>query len=256
MDGATVLLATDGDVAEIAFNRPDRKNSLRPEDLDLLADHLVAVSGSDARCLILRGEGGAFSAGRDIAGADPATADNEGLLKGIINPALKRVRQFPLPTLAVVEGPCLGIGLGFALGCDIVLAADDALLGSPFRNIGCILDSGGHYFMRERIGAHRAAELIYTGRLISGSEAAEIGLINRAHPAGEVLAEGRKMAQWIATGPTAAFKISKRILQHDGDYTKILDMEAEGQAAVLLTDDGIEGFKAFQEKRRPTFVGR
>lgn len=256
MSDETVLFAQDGAVAEIAFNRPEAKNALRPEELDLLAGHLEALAASEARCLLLRGEGGAFSAGRDIAGADPAADDNEALLKAGINPVLHWVRNLPLPTVAVVEGPCLGLGFGLAFACDMVLVAEDAVLGSPFRNIGCILDSGGHYFLRQQIGYHRAAELIYTGRLLSGAEAAEIGLVNRAWPAAEVLAEGRKLAAHIATGPTAAFRISKKILQSDAGYDATLDLEAEGQAKALQTADGVEGFKAFQEKRRPSFTGR
>ncbi len=256
MSDGTVLLERQGAVAEIAFNRPESKNSLRPQELALLAEHLDAVEASDARCLLLRGEGGAFSAGRDIAGADPATDDNEALLKDGINPVLKRVKDFPLPTVAAVEGPCLGIGFGLAFACDIVLAADDAVLGSPFRNIGCILDSGGHWFMADRIGTHRTLELIYTGRLISGREASDMGLINRALARLDLLPEARKLAGNIAAGPTIAFKISKRILAEGADYARTLDLEAEGQAEALRTEDGVEGFKAFQEKRRPTFHGR
>lgn len=252
----TVLFAKTGDVAEIAFNRPDKKNALRPEDLELLSRRLDEALEAGARCLLLRGEGGSFSAGRDIAGADPATDDNEGLLKRVINPVIRRVRELPLPTVAAVEGPCLGIGFGLAFACDVVLAADDAALGSPFRNIGCILDCGGHHVMAERIGRHRTFELIYTGRLISGREAAQMGLVNRAVAAEDLLAEARKLAAHIAAGPTEAFRISKRILLKDADFDTVLDLEAEGQAEALRTADGLEGFKAFQEKRRPRFQGR
>jgi len=252
----TVLYARDGEVAEIAFNRPKQKNALRPEDLALLVRHLDEAERAGVRCLILRGEGGSFSAGRDIADADPATDDNEGILKSVINPVVKRVHTLPLPTLAAVEGPCLGIGFGLAFACDIVLAAEDAVLGSPFRNIGCILDCGGHHVMRERIGAHRTFELMYTGRLISGREAAGMGLVNRAVGATDLLAEARRMARHIAEGPTAAFRISKRIMLQDASYERVLDLEAEGQGEALRTEDGVEGFAAFREKRRPRFVGR
>jgi enoyl-CoA hydratase/carnithine racemase len=141
------------------------------------------------------------------------------------------------------------------MACDIALVADDALLGSPFRNIGCILDCGGHYAMAERIGPHRTAELIYTGRLISGREAAAMGLVNRAVGATDLMTEARRMARHIAEGPTVAFRISKRILLAKAEYERVLDLEAEGQAEALRTADGVEGFKAFQEKRRPKFQG-
>lgn len=252
----TVLYAKTGDVVEISLNRPDKKNALRPEDLELLTRRLDAALESGARCLLLRGEGGSFSAGRDIADADPATDDNEGILKRVINPVIRRVRELPMPTAAAVDGPCLGIGFGLAFACDMVLAADDAVLGSPFRNIGCILDCGGHYVMPARIGLHRTFELIYTGRLISGREAAQMGLVNRSVAADDLLAEARKLAAHIAAGPTEAFRISKRILLKGADFATVLDLEAEGQAEALRTADGVEGFKAFQEKRRPKFQGR
>lgn len=255
MSEATVYAERDGDVAEIVLNRPKAKNSLRPEDLARLVDALDEVERGGARCLILRGEGGVFSAGRDIAGADPASDDNEALLRDTIHPVLQRLRAVELPTIAAVEGPCLGVGFGLAFACDIVLAADDAVLGSPFRNIGCILDSGGHYHMRTLIGRHRAFELIYTGRLISGREAAEMGLINRSIAAVELLPEVRRMAKHIAEGPTAAFRISKRILRDDLSHDATLAEEAIGQDQACKSADGIEGFKAFQEKRRPVFRG-
>lgn len=256
MSEATVLLETGDDVARITLNRPKAKNSLRPEDMAMLAERLDEAEKSGARCLVLCGAGGAFSAGRDIAGADPATDDNLGLLRDVIHPVLKKVRDLEIPTVAMVEGPCLGVGFGLAFACDMVIAADDAVMGSPFRNIGVILDSGGHYHLRTRIGVHRAFELIYTGRLIKGAEAAEMGLINRAVPRAELEGEVSKLAAHIATGPTKAFLISKRILNEDLGYESTLDEEAQGQQEACTSADGVEGFKAFQEKRRPVFTGK
>lgn len=256
MSDETVLLDHQGGTAVITLNRPKAKNALRPEDLALLGEKLDAVEASEARCLLLRGAGGSFSAGRDIAGADPATDDNEALLKTVFNPAIRRMREFPLPTIAMVEGPALGVGFGLAFACDIVLAAEDAVLGSPFRNIGCILDSGGHAMMVERIGRHRTLELIYTGRLLSGRQAADMGLINHAHAGADLARHAEAMAASIAAGPTVAFRISKRIVLAEAAFDDALDLEAEGQAEALDTADGVEGFAAFQEKRRPAFHGR
>ncbi len=256
MSEETVLLQIDGPIARLTFNRPKAKNALRPEDLALFAAHLDAIEASGARCLLLRGAGGSFSAGRDIAGADPANDDNEALLKTVFNPAVRRLRGFPLPTIAMVEGPALGVGFGLAFACDILLAAEDAVLGSPFRNIGCILDSGGHALMRERIGSHRTLELIYTGRLLSGREAADIGLINHAHAGRDLERHAEAMAAQIASGPTVAFRISKQIVLAEEGFDALLEREAEGQAAALDTEDGVEGFAAFQQKRRPVFHGR
>ena len=147
------------------------------------------------------------------------------------------------------------LGFGLAFACDLQIAADNAVLGSPFRNIGCILDSGGHYHMQQRIGTHRTYELIYTGRLISGREAADMGLINHAHAPEALEEEVTKMARHIATGPTKAFAISKRILRDDLDLEASLTEEARGQDEACKAADGVEGFRAFQEKRRPVFTG-
>lgn len=256
MSDATVLLEIEDEVARIVLNRPAAKNSLRPEDMAQLAECLEEAERSGARCMVLSGAGGAFSAGRDIAGADPATDDNLGLLRDVIHPVLKKVRDLQVPTIAMVEGPCLGVGFGLAFACDMVIAAEDAVMGSPFRNIGVILDSGGHYHLRTRIGVHRAFELIYTGRLIKGAEAAEMGLINRAVPADALNGEVMKLAGHIAAGPTRAFLISKRILNEDLGFDATLDEEAQGQQDACTSADGVEGFRAFQEKRKPVFTGK
>ncbi len=123
---------------------------------------------------------------------------------------MKRIVAFPAPTFAAVHGACLGAGLGLALGCDVVYVADDAKIGSPFARIGAVLDSGGHSFFVSRLGTHRALELIYTGRLLSGIEAAQLGLVNRSMPKDSLVAETRKVAAQVAQGPTAAFMQSKR----------------------------------------------
>ena len=131
-----------------------------------------------------------------------------------------------------------------------------ALRGLSFRNIGAVLDSGGHHAMRDRIGAHRTAELIYTGRLISGSEAAALGLVNRALPAAEIDAAARALARSIADGPTGAFRASKRILGEARSFDEVVAMEAVAQAEAFAGPDGREGVAAFKERRKPKFIGR
>lgn len=246
-----------GAVTEILINRPDKKNALRDEDFVALAGHARRIAASDARAVMIHGAGGTFCAGRDIGDTDPRSLDAEKLIKEQINPTFLALRAIPVPTIAAVHGPCLGGGLGIAFACDIVLVADDARLGSPFRNIGSIADSGAHHYFERRLGYHRACELIFTGRFISGEEAARIGLVNRSHASGELLAEARRMADDLAAGPTAAFRCSKRIMQGAGTLEEVLAAEAVGQQEMFQgTADAAEGFKAFQEKRKPRFTGR
>lgn len=254
-ESAVLLRLADG-VAEITLNRPHAKNSLRLDDMRMLARILDEALAGPARCLLLTGAGDAFSAGRDLKETDPVNDDTRGIIVDLVNPLLKRLREAPLPTISAVKGPALGFGFGLAMACDITLVADTAILGSPFRNIGAVLDSGGHHIMRDRIGAHRAAELIYTGRLVSGTEAAAMGLVNRAMPEAEVEAAARAMARSIADGPTGAFRASKRILAEARSFDEVVAMEAVAQAEAFAGPDGREGVAAFKERRKPRFIGR
>ena len=251
-----IKVTDEGAVREIMLDRPDKLNALRDADFVALTRVAEDTARSDARAVLIHGAGKAFCAGRDIATTDPAQLDGETLIRREINPLFQAIRAIPVPTIAAIQGACLGGGFGIAFACDILLAAEDARLGSPFRNIGLIADSATHYHLRELVGFHRASELIYTGRLISGREAAAMGLVNRACPASELLASARGLAAEIDAGPTEAFKVSKRILQTASSFDDVLDAEAVGQAPVLRTQDAREGFAAFQEKRKPGFVGR
>src|SRR5215471_11753908 len=156
----SVDLSVEGGLAEIVLNRPEKMNALNAAMMDELNGALERATSQGVRAMMIRGEGPAFSAGRDLADARPGDEDAEEIIETTINPIIKRIVAFPAPTFAAVHGACLGAGLGIALGCDVVYIADDAKIGSPFARIGAVLDSGGHSFFVSRLGAHRALELI------------------------------------------------------------------------------------------------
>jgi 2-(1,2-epoxy-1,2-dihydrophenyl)acetyl-CoA isomerase len=252
-DDVTVTIG--GGVAEIALNRPAKRNSLGLGHIGLLRRRLDEATRAGARCILLRGEGPAFCSGRDLAGIDFDTEDSHKILSGLINPLLAEIRECPIPTLAAVQGACLGLGLGIAMACDLVYAADNAQLGSPFRAIGCVLDSGAHHALKERIGRHRAAELIFTGRLLSGREAAAIGLVNAAIAANDLRERTGEIARSIASGPSMAFRESKAILLAAEEFSAMAEKEALAQGRIMKTHDAREGISAFLQKRRPDFRG-
>jgi enoyl-CoA hydratase/carnithine racemase len=173
---------------------------------------------------------------------------------------MRRAAALPLPTIAGVQGACLGTGLGLALACDVVIVADNAKIGSPFAKIGAVLDSGGHKAFVERLGPARALDLIYSGRLISGREAADSGLVSRSVPEAELGAVVAELAASVASGPTLAFLESKRLVRQlvDGpvSFDDALRAEAEAQSRASRTQDYVEGFTAFLERRTPSFHGR
>lgn len=252
-------LDIDGAVAHVVLNNPDRLNALDEQALRDLDAAYAEAEAAGVRALVLRGEGRAFCAGRDIAGVDPLTDDVSGYLDGLLTPLLQRMSAFPAPTFAAAHGACLGVGLGLLIATDVVYVADTAKIGSPFGALGATLDSGGHALFVERLGAHRTLDLIYTGRLMSGSEAVAAGLFSQALPADDVLDATSTVAARAAEGPTAAFVASKRLVAALRDERlglwESMRQENAAQAALRDTDDYREGFAAFQDKRPPRFEG-
>lgn len=245
-----------GAVAEVVLDRPDVLNSF--DDAMVARMHEALDEAADARTIVIRGEGRGFSAGRDLTGAEPLTEDAAAILEQTFNPLIARIAELPVPTVAAVHGACLGVGFGVAMACDIVFAARRSKIGSPFANIGAVLDSGGHHALVHRIGPHRALELIYTGRLLDGDEAAEWGLVNRSVEDDSLVDEARSLAARIAAGPVASFSRSKRIVARIADgsmsFTDVLAAEANAQGESAGTPEYVEGFTAFAEKRKPDFL--
>ncbi|UOW01588.1 enoyl-CoA hydratase-related protein [Agrococcus sp. SCSIO52902] len=253
------LQLADG-IAEIVLNAPERRNAVDASALQAMSDALTEAERAGVRALVLRGEGKAFCAGRDISQVDPRTDDTIGFLQDRVQPLLQQLAAFPAPTFAVAHGACLGVGLGLLIATDVVYVAETAKLGSPFAALGATLDSGGHALFFERLGAHRTLDLIYSGRLLTGAEAVAAGLFSQVFPDDEVLAATRAAAAHAAQGPTLAFIASKELIRGLRDERlglwQSMGGESAAQAALAETADYREGFAAFQQKRTPTFTGR
>ncbi|TQK18922.1 enoyl-CoA hydratase/carnithine racemase [Microbacterium sp. SLBN-154] len=251
-----ITLTLDDGVAEIVLDAPERRNALTLDDLADLDAAYRRAAEAGARALVLRGEGRVFCAGRDISGVDPETDDVTGYL-GAVERLMRRMAGHPAPTFAAVHGAALGVGLGLAIATDVVYVGETAKIGSPFAQLGALLDSGGHALLFDRLGAHRALDLIYTGDLLSGAEAVAAGLFSRAVPDADLLSFTREKARTAASGPTQAFLASRRLIGslRDERLWAVVAAETAGQEALRATADYREGFAAFQQKRRPTFRG-
>ena len=254
----TIAVADDAGVRMITLNRPQAQNAANRAMLAELSSAFdAAAADDDVRCLLLTGAGRAFCSGRDLTEAEPGE-DAYAIISQTITPVLEQLWEFAKPTVAAVNGAAMGVGLGLALNCDIVIAADNARFSSPFANLGVALDSGGHYHLPRRVGIPRAFEMIYTAEVIRGPQAAEWGLVNRSVAGSRLLAVATAMAQRIAAGPTLAFRRQKALLRQAADLTwaEVNEAEAHLQAELVQTDDYREGLAAFVDKRRPRFLGR
>lgn len=247
------------DTAEIVLNNPKAINSLTESDLTELSDAYTEAANRGIRALLLHGEGKGFCAGRNIRGLDPKDDDALDYLANKVTPVLRQMSEIQAPTFAAVHGPCLGVGLGLAIACDVVYTADSARIGSPFANLGATLDSGGHALFYERLGAHRAMDLIITGDLMTGAEAVAAGLFSRSIPDDELLGFTRDKVAKAASGATGAFLASRQLIHSLRDdrvgLWASVDNENQAQGALCSTNDYLEGFAAFNEKRTPNFTG-
>lgn len=252
----TLLVDNDGSgLLTVSMNRPAVMNAADTVMVRELAEVFGGVGADGSvRAVLVTGEGKAFCSGRDISSADP-DEDAYEIIHDHVNPMLAKIFHCPKPTIAAVNGAAMGIGLGIALACDIVLAADNAKLSSPFANLGVALDSGGHFFLPRLVGYHRALEMAYTSDVIRGRQAAEWGLVNHSY-AGRVLRErATELGRRIAGGPLEAYIGQKALMRKslDMSYDDVCEAEAELQASLMGSAEYAEGLAAFNEKRRPDF---
>ncbi|MCC9195630.1 enoyl-CoA hydratase/isomerase family protein [Arthrobacter sp. zg-Y820] len=252
------LNVKDG-IAEIVLNAPRKLNALNEADLTQLSQAYDHAAFPGVRALLLRGEGRVFCAGRDISGVDPANDDAYAYLGERLTPLMQKMAGFPAPTFAAAHGACLGAGLGLLVATDVVYVAGNAKIGSPFANLGATLDSGGHWLFTERLGAHRALDLIYTGDLMSGAEAVAAGLFSRTFPADALLKQTREIVARVALGSIGAMRVSKALVAEIRDSRiglwTAMEEESRAQGVLSGTRDYAEGFSAFIEKRKPLFQG-
>ncbi len=212
----------------------------------------------DVRCVVVTGTGDrAFCAGSDVKEFD-SLRGRVGEGKLLLEKAVyRRLARLPVPTIAALQADALGGGLELALCCDLRVADERSKLGLPEVRLGVMPGSGGTQRLPRVVGIAKAKELILMGEIISASEAAEIGLVNRVAPAGQALETAMSMAETIAAQGPIAVREAKRALDTAGDTTldEGLARELDASERIFSSEDMSEGAQAFFEKREPRFTG-
>lgn len=261
----TITLGMNGAICTITLNRPDSLNSLNDQMTTDLANAIKQLKRDDAvRCVVVTGAGRAFSSGQDLGDLKKKYSDPQHVphllddLRRRYNPVVTGLRDLEKPVIAAVNGVAAGAGLSIALACDIRIASDKASFIEVFVNVGLVPDSGSTYTLPRLVGLGKALELCFTGDKVSADEALRIGMVNRVVPADKLMEATNELATKLASLPTRAIGLTKRLLNRSltSDLNEQLEAEAFAQETAGLTVDHREGVVAFFEKRQPKFQGQ
>ena len=254
------LWRVEGKVGVVTLNRPERKNPLTFESYAELRDFFRDLQNKkDIKAIVITGAGGNFCSGGDvheIIGPLTKMALPQLLeFTRMTGDLVKAMRHCPQPVISAVEGVCAGAGAIIAMASDLRYAAPSAKVAFLFVRVGLAgCDMGACAILPRIIGQGRAAELLYTGRSMSADEGLAAGFFNGV---GEPLGMAMEVAQSLATGPTLAHAVTKKMLHQEWNVTvdQAIDMEALAQAELMQTNDFRRAYEAFAAKRKPVFEG-
>lgn len=258
-----IQVSMDDGVADVRLNRPEKMNALDGEMFSALVETADALAGdASLRCVVLSGEGRAFCAGLDFSGfqgmtdasGDRPLPSTDGRITHLGQQAVYGWTTLPVPVIAAVHGHALGGGIQLALGADIRIVAPDTKLSVLEIRWGLVPDMTGTQTLVNLVGLDVAKELTFTGRMVSGSEAVELGLCTRLSD--DPLADALAMARDIAAKSPHAIRAAKRILNHapKASVAEGFAQERTEIAELIGSPNQVEQIKAFFEKRDPDFI--
>jgi 2-(1,2-epoxy-1,2-dihydrophenyl)acetyl-CoA isomerase len=256
-DGLVPYAVSDG-VLHIELNRPQARNALDPPTAARLTEAVERGRGGDVRAVLLSASGRDFSVGGDIGffvKGGPDLAAGIHSLAGTLHTAVLGLAELDVPVVSAIQGWCAGAAIGLACGADVVVAGAGARFRSAYTAIGFSPDLGLSWLLPSLVGAVRAADLIFTNRAIDAETAERWGLVSRVVPDDELLANAKAIALSIANGPAETHGVVRGLLRsRDLDGLRAaLAAEQQAVAERAASDEGIEGVRAFVERRPPKF---
>jgi 2-(1,2-epoxy-1,2-dihydrophenyl)acetyl-CoA isomerase len=250
-----VLSERHGAVALVTINRPATRNALSGEVAAAIHDALVAAAADPAvRVVVLTGAGGAFSAGADLKEGLPPDRRVEEVINYRYRPSLELIAGMDKPVIAAIPGPAAGIGMSYALACDLIVMAEEGYLLSPFATISLVPDGGATWFLARRLGYHRA----FQTEAVRAAECLELGLANRVVPGAELIEHTLSWAAELAERAPLALAGTKHAMRQAMhlSWSDTVTAEAKQQNVCATSADASEGIAAFLGKRKPRFEGR
>jgi enoyl-CoA hydratase len=259
MEYKNINFVTENNIATITFNRPKALNALNGELIREFSDALHKIhEDEETRVLVLTGSGDkSFVAGADITELATFNALQAKKLSETGHNTINRLQELPIPVIAAVNGFALGGGTEIALACDFIYASDKAKFGLPEITLGLIPGYGGTQRLPRLIGKNKAKELIFTGKMISASEAYELGIVNKVIPSESLMEEVMKTAGMIASKGKISIRAAKQAINSgmNSDLATGCKIEMDAFSLCFAGEDAKEGTNAFLEKRKPEFKG-
>lgn len=255
-----ILIERDGPIATVVLNRPDKLNAMTKDMWRRLGEAMTELSADDRlRCLVLRGAGGkSFSPGNDISEfeterSNPSQAKAYGT---ILHQALTAVKTCRHPTVALIEGICVGGGLEIAALCDLRICGESSRFGVPINRLGLVMAYPEIDGLRRLVGPATALEILLEGRVFGAAEAKDKGLVTRIVADDRVEAEAYETARRVAAGAPLVARWHKRFLRRLEDPAPLGEAELDEGYACFGTEDFRIGYRAFLAKTTPQFKGR
>ena len=254
----SIDLHTDGAVATVTLNRPEKKNAMLLAMRDALADVCEQLNDRpEIRAVVLTGAGTDFCAGADIGEMGMGGLNGSFLRARHMHKVIRSLARVQKPMVCATRGVAVGMGFSMALACDVIIASETTRFSQIQKKIALPPDAGGAWFLTRALGVSRAKDLAFSARMVGAEEALQLGLVQRVVPDAQLMDTALALAHEYATAPTIALGLAKRMFDVAATLTldQFMDLEGSMLPLAVQADDFKEGTQAFKDKRAARFSG-